>query len=143
MKEFLVDLEIVSSTCSLQELSHLIGAPPGSGSHARGEPAAAGRVWEQTVWRLSSNAGETAELERHLEDLGERAEELGLLDPEKLPSDLIRTLRVAVLHDGASCSVEFSSVALFRFLAARFNLEVSLYPTAGGPEGSSEVEEHS
>ncbi len=127
---FLADLDLVSSTHTLAELVGLVGHPPGPGSHDRGEPRAPGRAWEQTIWRLSSTAGDEASLEEHLSQLRHQAEEIGLLEPSKAPGGVRRVLNLAVMSDAVGCTVLLPAAILLPFLAAGFDLEVTVYPVS-------------
>jgi len=135
MRSYLADLDLVSSTLSLSEITALVGHPPDPTSHDLGDPRPRGRMWEVSIWRLSSAASDDASLEQHLSELRSRAEKRGLLDSHDLPSDLQRVLRVAAMHDTFTCTVQLPAASLLPFLAAGFNLEISAYPTS---EESSE-----
>lgn len=130
MTTYLADLELVSSELSLAELAGLAGHPAGPGSHDRGEPRSRGRSWEQAIWRLSSTAGDEASLEEHLSRLRRQAEEIGLLETSEVPGDVRRVLNVAVMSDAASCTVSLPAGLIQPFLAAGFDLEVTIYPTS-------------
>lgn len=135
MKSYLADLDLVSSTLSITEVSALVGHAPGPASHDLGEHRTKGRRWDQTIWRLSSTAGDHASLEEHLSELRDHAEELGLLGRDDLPDDLQRVLSIAVMHDTFTCTVQLPAPLLRPFLAAGFDLEISAYPTdEGSPE---------
>lgn len=136
MRSFLADLDLVSSTLSLAQVSALVGHAPGSASHDLGEPRTKGPPWDQTIWRLSSTAGGEASLEEHLSALRDHAKELGLLSRDDLPGDFQRVLSIAVMHDTFTCTVHLPAALLLPFLAAGFDLEISAYPVGQGPAPS-------
>ena len=132
MTTYLADLLLVSSAHSLAELSALAGHPPGPGSHDRGEPRPRGKAWEQSIWRLTSTAVEEASLEEHLTQLGQRARELGLFDLSEVPAGVRRMLSLAFLSEAATCTVSLPAGLLQPFLAAGFDLELTVYPAGEG-----------
>lgn len=135
MRSYLADLEFVSLTRSLAEVSALVGHAPDSTSHDLGEPRTKGRTWDQTIWRLSSTAGDEASLEDHLSELREHADELGLLSRNDLPDDLQLVLSIAVMYDSFTCTVQLPAASLQPFLVAGFDLEISVYPVGEDPTG--------
>lgn len=105
----------------------MVGHQPGPSSHGIGEPRALGRVWDQTIWRLSSTVSEEADLEEHLSELGRRAQEIGLFESSRIPGDVLRVLNVAVMNEEVSCTTVFPSALLLPFLTAGFELSVTVY----------------
>lgn len=131
MKEYMVSLDLVSHALDLSEIAARVGAAPGLDSHSRGEKRFRGEKWTASVWRLSSKAGEAASLDLHLKDLRTRAEDLDLLNPERVPIDISKILNIATVFDSAYCTVELSSTIILPFLLAGYQLEVTAYPSEG------------
>lgn len=143
MKQFLVSLDVVSSTLTLEELTAAIGASPGSASHSVGSARPGGRTRRYSVWRLPSEAGEGASLAEHCQWLRGRAGGLGLLDRPSLPEGADGLLKIAVMNDAVTSTVEVLPEDALPFLSVGFALEITFYPTTaedratdGDPMGS-------
>lgn len=138
MKQFLVSVDVLSSTLTFDELSAAIGSSPGSASHSVGNLGPRGRVRQDTVWRLPSEAGEGASLAEHCRWLRERAGRIGLLDGSSLPDGVRGLLNVAVVADLFTCTVEVLPEDAVPFLSVGFALEVTFYPTAEEEDPATE-----
>lgn len=127
MKTFAVSLDIVTISETLAELSGRLRMRPSPTSHDRGSRRAKG-VWEETVWRLESSAGETASLDEHCRWIFDRFPIATLRRPAILPSDAQVCLNIAIFFDTAMASLLIPSKYIDILYASGSNVEVSCYP---------------
>lgn len=129
MTDYLVSVDVYSTSHDLKELTLALGAEPGSGSHSRGEPRPGSRTWNVSLWRLTADHEGAPSLAEALEALAARCREIGLLTPGRLPDGATGLLNIGVLADAFTCSVELEPELLLPYLEAGFRLEVSVYPS--------------
>src|SRR4051794_397580 len=70
--EYDVALVVSTAALTLAELARRLGAPPGDGSHDRGEPhlLKTRGVWEDTVWQYGSGCPRTASVPDQFRAIG-------------------------------------------------------------------------
>lgn len=132
MSEYLVSIDVVSCSHSLEEIVAALSAAAGEGSHSLGEPRPGGRKWGVSVWRLSSDQREGISLVDQVSRLEARCRELELLSPGRLPEGATATLNIGVISATSTLTVDLLPESLLPFLNAGFKLEISFYPAEDG-----------
>ena len=131
MKTFLVSLVISSSTSSLPELSLRLGRLHSSGSHSKGDVRLGDKTenqpWKETIWRLESDAAETASIEEHFERLEARFPAKDLRSV--LPPDSEVVIDIVVFFDTTSVSAQIPRSCLSIIEGYSAVVEISCYPT--------------
>jgi hypothetical protein len=132
MKNFSVSLDVVSTELRLGDLTAQLGAEPSEDSHDLGSPRGRGTSWPETVWRLDSDAPESAPLEVHCQSLLDKARAAGVLDSLRHLRNAAAHINVAVFFDTAYCSVPIPPACLEAIRDHGLGLEVTCYPSEAG-----------
>jgi len=128
MKTFSVSLLVVSSSLGLVELTSKLGRQHSSGSHSMGDTSDGSKLWSETIWRLDSDAPETAALSEHLVRLEAQfpAKELRQL----VPADCTLRIDIAVFFDSANVSAAIARTGLKIIESYDADLvEITCYPS--------------
>jgi len=129
MQEFSVSLDIISTDSSLKDLTAQLGLEPSEASHDRGSPRARKSFWEETVWRLESDASASASLEVHCQDLLAKARAAGVLESIRRLQKAEALINIAAFFDTAMCTVTIPRVCLEAIRDYSFGLQVTCYPS--------------
>ena len=129
MKEYSVFLDVVSTELRLQDLTERIGMKPSDSAHDLGSPRILrGGVWTETVWRLESDAPETAPLEDHCRNVLTQARSGGVLEAIHHLQGIRALINIAAFFDTAMCTVTIPAVCLEALRDYPLGLEVTCYP---------------
>jgi hypothetical protein len=135
MRELLVSLDISTRSLTLAELSVRLGYSLSNTSHNVGDPRPrhasepADSIWNETLWRLDSDAPKAAPLEQHLQSLMRQMPPGRLLRVGLLPDDSIVRINLGVLFDSYTVSVSITQSELQIINAYSATIDISCYPT--------------
>ena len=129
MKEYSVSLDDISADSSLADLTAQLGVEPSDASHDRGSPRARKSVWEETVWRLESDAPASASLEVHCQSLLAKAQAAGVLESIRRLQKAEALINIAAFFDTAMCTVTIPRGCLEAIREYSLGLEVTCYPS--------------
>jgi len=135
MKEYNVFLDVVSPELRLKDLTARIGMEPSDSAHDLGSPRTLKGVWTETVWRLESDAPESASLEDHCRNLLTQARSGGVLETIRHLQGIRAFINIAAFFGTAMCTVTIPDVCLEALRDYPLGLEVACYPAdMGSPE---------
>jgi hypothetical protein len=130
MKSYIVSLDIVTKSHSLDELSNILGVSPDSDSYSIGEIRGKG-LSAYTVWKTSSSLSETAPLEEHLKRIMFITSQIALFRPNVLPADCSAKLNIGVMFESAYCSITIPAFIGEWIKDNAIDIEISCYPSLG------------
>jgi hypothetical protein len=133
VKKYLVSLNVTSTSMSLEELSLRLGRPSArDGSHSKGDAHPGGYAWSETLWRLDSDAPETAPLIDLLESLAREFAPKELR--QVLPPECEATINIAILFDTYTVSALIPRRGTQIIDSYNARLELLCYPTDFGAQ---------
>jgi hypothetical protein len=136
MKEFSVSLDISSASLSLDALTSRLGRTPSGSSHHKGDRAGVRGQFDESIWRLDSEAAATEPLERHMESLAAQLSPQELRRSGLLEEGCEACITIGVFFDTpmASFVIDLRTVTFVKDYGA--SLDVSCYPCSPGDESS-------
>jgi hypothetical protein len=135
MKEFSVSLDVVSSAMSLKDVATQLGSEPSGDSHDLGSPRGRRDFWSVTIWRLNSDASQSAPLELHCDRLLFKARAAGVLAKIGTLKNATAVINIVAFFDTLCCTVPIPAICLAAIREYQLGLEVTCYPSEASGEG--------
>ncbi len=131
---FVISLDIYHGAFSLDQLSSILGEPPGPGSHSLGVPSVTGsRVWRETRWRVEDVTSDKHRIGESLEAMVLKGKHLRTLaSKRRVRVDLV--INIAAFFTTAACSLKVPHSAVLAIGRARMALLVDCYPCSEPPQ---------
>jgi hypothetical protein len=136
MKVYSAFLDVISAELSLKDLTEQFGMEPSQNSHDLGSPRGRKGSWKVTIWRLESEASESASLDAHCKNLLAKAQRGKVLE-SILHLQVDASINIAAFFDTATCSVTIPPVCLEVLRDYPLGLEVTCYPSKMEPDDQS------
>lgn len=127
MKHFLVSLDVMSSSLSLNELTQAFGSSSSPDSFNLGDTDNVGRIRKYSLLRFESSADESALCEEHIATLKTDIERIDAHLEQAGKIDISLLLNIGCFFTTANGSAEFTAVTL-RNSTTPLRISVTAYP---------------